>query len=283
MKNWIYYIPRSALSRLVGVLAEIRFIAPLSTWILGLFVRLTGIKMEESEKPLANMRSVQEVFTRRLKPGIREVCGSICSPADGRLNISEALSGDQATQVKGQMYSLKALCFGDSRRPHDQHRGTFCWQFTVYLAPHNYHRVHSPVAGKLQKIRYIPGERWPVNQKFVGLVPALFVKNERAVFEIEISAGLKAYVVMVAALNVGKILSSYWPEIELDAKASSLTGATTSKLVGAPISLGDELGVFALGSTVVTVFEHQGECVDLGLRPSSESVEICMGQSLSDK
>ena len=56
--------------------------------------------------------------------------------------------------------------------------------FTIYLAPHNYHRVHSPLAGKLESITYIPGDLWPVNPPVVKQIPRVFSRNERVVFEI---------------------------------------------------------------------------------------------------
>lgn len=281
MKNWIFYIPRAVLSRIVGFLCEIRFMAPLSTLILRLFVKFAGIDMIESDKPLKKMQSIQDVFTRKLREGARPVGEGVCAPADGQLTLAEAVGAGQATQVKGLTYSLNELCFAAENRLHAPSKAEFFWQFTVYLAPHNYHRVHSPVTGKLQRVRYIPGERWPVNQKFVSLVPGLFVKNERAVFEIEMSPHLKAYVVMVAALNVGKIQSRFWPTMEIEAKACSLAGTTTSKLLGVEVKTGDELGVFALGSTVVTVFERSEPDVNLTWQEFQQPYPVRMGESIS--
>ena len=34
---------------------------------------------------------------------------------------------------------------------------------TIYLAPHNYHRVHMPLAGTLRLARFVPGDLFSVN------------------------------------------------------------------------------------------------------------------------
>jgi hypothetical protein len=106
----------------------------------------------------------------------------VVSPADGMLVKSLPIQDGRAIQAKGISYSAESLVFGDQKSPSDFNPA---WFQTVYLAPHNYHRVHSPVAGKLTAIRHIPGKLWPVNEQFVGLIPQLFTTNERLVFDIE--------------------------------------------------------------------------------------------------
>ena len=61
-------------------------------------------------------------------------------------------------------------------------------------------------------MRYIPGELWPVNQPFVKWFPNIFVRNERLIFDIEDFKGAMVHVVMVGALNVGKIHSDFIPD-----------------------------------------------------------------------
>ena len=61
--------------------------------------------------------------------------------------------------------------------------------FTIYLAPHNYHRVHSPLAARLTRTRYIPGARFSVSRATAAAIPRLFCRNERVVCWFETDYG----------------------------------------------------------------------------------------------
>ena len=50
---------------------------------------------------------------------------------------------------------------------------------TVYLSPKDYHRVHMPCGGTLQKMLYIPGKLFSVNQTTSENIDDLFARNER--------------------------------------------------------------------------------------------------------
>ncbi len=139
--------------------------------------------------------SVLKMFSPRVKAGMRSVQGKYASPADGTLVRSVPLIANRCLQVKGIEYNAAELAGGQER--------DWAWATTVYLAPHNYHRVHAPFSGRLRQVRYIPGTLWPVNERFVSLVPQLFVKNERLVFEFELEHGAQAAVVMVVHLTWG--------------------------------------------------------------------------------
>ena len=108
-------------------------------------------------------------------------------------------------------------------------------QATIYLAPGDYHRVHTPWAGKLTAQSAIRGTLFPVNPPAVRCIPELFVRNARRVFRFELADGRAAAVVMVGALNVGSIVPTL--------------------AVGAEAEAGDELGRFGFGSTAVALLE----------------------------
>ena len=78
-------------------------------------------------------------------------------------------------QAKGIDYSVSELVFGDAS-PAPGFSAD--WFTTVYLAPHNYHRVHSPVSGTIKQMRYIPGELWPVNKPAVNYVLNFLSKQD---------------------------------------------------------------------------------------------------------
>mgnify|MGYP003329574699 CR=1 FL=1 len=237
--------------------------------------------MSEAEKPISAYRTIEDVFTRKLKGGCRTIEGTLVSPADGTIANSLPVKEMQAFQAKGIEYQFEEFVYGKNKSVASERMIKPSWYHTVYLAPHNYHRVHSPVSGLLQKIRYIPGKLWPVNQPFVKRVPNLFVSNERLVFEILVN-NKKVFVVMVGALNVGRIETNFWPDFSTNNR-DRIKGNTSSKeralQAGKIIAAGDELGVFMLGSTVVTFFEE-------GLYEASHFLEVAdprpisMGQSL---
>jgi len=51
----------------------------------------------------------------------------------------------------------------------------------LYLAPGDYHRIHSPIDWSVAERRHFPGTLYPVNKTAVTLIPSLFVANERVV------------------------------------------------------------------------------------------------------
>ena len=68
-----------------------------------------------------------------------------------------------------------------------------------------YHRVHSPVDGRVVAWRYVPGRLFPVNGAGVRSVPGLFTRNERVAVFLDTEAHGPVAVVLVGAANVGRM------------------------------------------------------------------------------
>lgn len=245
----------SVLSYFVGVLARLE-LGAVSKYVNRLFVFVFGIDMQEAEKPIEHYKSVEDVFTRRLKQGERPLGeGDVLSPADGTLSWSAPIYLGTAIQAKGIVYSAEELVFGSGKVP----KGFLpSWYTTVYLAPHNYHRVHTPVDGTLSCIRYIPGAVWPVNKPAVSWVPSLFTRNERLVFTFDSKQG-RYHLVMVAALNVARMVTPFWEDLVTHARIKVDSRVELPYLeksfTDVAVNKGSELGTFMLGSTVVLIFE----------------------------
>src|SRR5690606_7849328 len=112
-----------------------------------------------------------------------------------------AIRDGELVQAKGLRYRLTAL-LGESEEAVEPYLdGAF---LTIYLAPHNYHRVHAPLAGELLRTRYLPGRRFGVNAATAGAIRGLFAGNERVVCSFRTAAGPMA-VVLVGALNVSSL------------------------------------------------------------------------------
>lgn len=249
-------LPSNLISWLVGFLARIQLWRPLQKLFNECFAGAFRIDMSTSEQSVAECRSIEDVFTRRLKPGMRPISGSLCSPADGKLVIAERCQNGMAIQAKGIPFSVEQLISGDDRSLLDQNL-KFDRYFTVYLAPHNYHRVHSPLDGRISWISHIPGKLWPVNDRFVKVVPRLFLANERMTFALEPRCGGKAWVVMVGAFNVGRIAAAAWPNHETNGFNRQLSSVQSTIFSKSEVSMGQELGTFMLGSTVVVVLDSE--------------------------
>jgi len=134
-----------------------------------------------------------------------------------------------------------------------------------------YHRVHSPVDGRIVAWRYVPGLLFPVNGMGVRSVPGLFTRNERVVVLIETEGHGRVAVVLVGATNVGRIQLAF---TELETNRGRAAGSFAPPLP-IPVRRGDELGVFNLGSTVVLLLP------DPRLEPTFERGSLVrVGQAL---
>src|SRR5690606_6924016 len=103
----------------------------------------------------------------------------------GVLIQSGAIHDDVLIQAKGKIFSLKQF-IPENPWENDFLEGSF---FTYYLAPHNYHRVHSSVSGAIAWSTLIPGELWPVNSWSVKNIDGLYAINERVAAGIQTPKG----------------------------------------------------------------------------------------------
>lgn len=266
-------LPQRLMGRLVYRLARCRLgwiSRPLIAWFAGRY----EVDLEEAEHGrLENYASLNEFFTRRLKPGARPIAGderTLISPVDGFLTQFGSADGGKMIQAKGLRYRLEALLGEPAERASALTSGACA---TLYLAPHQYHRVHLPLAGVLQGTRYIPGKRYSVNARTAAVVPGLFCRNERVVCWFGTAAG-PMVVVLVGALNVSSISTAWLGEIA-SGRARVWNDA---ELSGREFGRGAEIGRFNLGSTVVLVLPP-GQAL---WRPElAQGQAVRMGQALA--
>jgi len=218
------------------------------------FARIYGIDLTEAEKPLEEYGGFDDFFTRRLRAGLRPIDtspGRVVSSSDGKVVECGLADAGKLLQAKGVLFSLEEL-LGDAEIAAILTGGAY---LITYLSPKDYHRVHSPVAGRVVGWRHIPGVLFPVNARSVMREPRLFVGNERFVTLVESEAGLAA-IVMVAAVGVGHVTASYDVEVATH-QPRFLRAGVSHRRYDEPraIGRGDELGIFHLGSTTIVVFE----------------------------
>jgi phosphatidylserine decarboxylase len=253
MYTLLKFIPKNHLSYLVGRFARISRPKVFIRFCIRIFSRYYSINVDEAKKPLGDYCSLAEFFTRDLKPGVREIGPGIVSPVDGVISNYGELVGDNILQVKGKTYSVHDLL---------QHQETSTYFvggyfITFYLAPPDYHHIHSPVDGSITEMCYIPGKLWPVNSWSVNNITNLFSINERIVTVIDSSLG-KVAIVKVGATNVGSITLSY-DDVVSNSRPSLFTKKIEGqhKLYSPPIKIGRgmRIGTFNMGSSVVMLFE----------------------------
>src|SRR5688572_18347641 len=149
---------RRSSSALVGWLADRSVPRALRGAVYGGYCRWTGADPHEAELALDAYPSLGAFFVRRLKPGARPLdpaTDALLSPCDGTLQAIGRVEEGALLQAKGQSYSLAELlgveACDDALRS--------AWSATIYLSPRDYHRVHAPLAARLEAVRWIPGER----------------------------------------------------------------------------------------------------------------------------
>jgi phosphatidylserine decarboxylase len=199
------------------------------------------------------------------------------SPCDGTLSLAGALQANQLLQAKGHRYSLEALLGEDAVWAPRLRGGLYA---TLYLAPFNYHRVHMPLAGRLQAAWHIPGRLFSVNSASVERVPQLFARNERIVCAFEGEYG-PFVVVLVGALFVGSMSTVWHGEITpWRAAPPGARGRHRLEAHGAADlwqARGAELGLFNMGSTVLLLLPPGLARWDPGLKAGAS---VAVGQGL---
>jgi len=270
-------VPQHLLSRVVGRVAEsARLKKPFIRW----FVKRYSVDMSDAQEqdPLA-YENFNAFFTRALKAGARPFAEGIndalpiLCPADGAISQLGEITEHGLLQAKGRYYTVADL-LASNQDAADFDGGSFA---TVYLSPKDYHRVHMPVAGKLTKMSYIPGDLYSVNKQTAEGVPNLFARNERLVCLFDTELGPMA-VVLVGAMIVAGI-ETVWAGRVCPGRDRHKVQVTQYEATVPAIELaaGAEIGRFYLGSTAIVLFGHAA--VELNGKLAADS-PVRMGQLL---
>jgi phosphatidylserine decarboxylase len=260
-------VPKKRLSKTVRSLTKVR-----SQMAVRRFAARYGLNLEEAEKPLEEYPCILDLFTRRLKPGARPLDPDpnvLLSPVDGTYDARGDITKGVLLQAKGREYSLSALLADEAEAAYFEGGG----YATLYLAPKDYHRIHSPVTAQVTGYTYVPGELYPVNPAAVRHVDSLFAVNERLITYLSSETFGRMALVMVGATNVGHMRVMYDERVQTNMGAHEIDAVTyeTPKT----LERGDELGVFEMGSTVVLITESK-----VALSDMTAGSAVKMGQSL---
>ncbi|WP_078428879.1 phosphatidylserine decarboxylase [Alkalihalobacterium alkalinitrilicum] len=225
------------------------------------FTKVYNLKTEEMEKPLHEYKSLHELFTRRLKEGTRPIDlnqHALVSPVDGVLAHVGSLNEQSAFRVKGQDYTLQEM-LGSTEKSQVYCGGTFV---ILYLSPSHYHRIHSPISGRVLERWQLGNKSYPVNRQGLQYGKRPLSKNYRLITEVEVHHK-RAAIVKVGALNVNSIHLTH---------------------DGKNVEKGKEIGYFSFGSTVILLFEHGLVELDPQLQcPTEVKVGMRIGTIFSKK
>jgi len=252
-------LPRRAVSRAMGWLAELPVPAPLLVPVLNAYVKAFGADLSEAARPLRGYASFNDFFTRELRDGLRPIDlapTSLVSPVDGRVYASGDVDEGTILQAKGVPYRVADL-LGDDGDAARFDGGTFV---TCYLAPRDYHRIHWPFDGTVDRIRHLPGDLWPVNDRALAGVPRLFARNERVAILGRLTGGGDVALVPVGALNVGSIRLAFH-QLRTNRGGSDAPRAASFH---PPVAArrGAEAARFAFGSAVVLLVARSAGRLD---------------------
>lgn len=268
-------LPQHALSRLIGRFARARGPRWLRILAIRAFIRRYGVDLDEAERPFPEaFETFNDFFTRALRADARPLCASgIACPADGEVSECGHLDGESLLQAKGRTYTLQALLAGDEERAACFAGGSFA---TIYLSPKDYHRVHMPLDGQLQREVYVPGDLFSVNHVTAAGVDGLFARNERHISYFDTPRGPMAMVLVGAMIVAG--IETVWAG-QVAPRAGRIERRDYGS-VPAPVLLsrGEEMGRFFLGSTVILLFPKG---VATWNDDCASRVAVRMGQQLS--
>src|SRR3954466_9792718 len=153
-------LPKDTLSSAVGPACRAGAPRPVVRAAIRAFAKKYGVDESEAERPIEEYPSFTEFFTRRLKPGARAIApGELVpvSPVDGTVGELGDIFDSRLYQAKGKHYTL-AEPIGGPNAEEDARKfagGAFC---TIYLAPHDYHRIHAPLGGGITGYVSMPGQ-----------------------------------------------------------------------------------------------------------------------------
>jgi len=242
-----YILPQHFLSRIVYKLMRCE-----NTWVkntlISVISRVAGINREEALSPdPADYVSFNAWFTRALKPGARTIDSdqqAFLSPCDGRISETGSLEKNHILQAKGKDYTLQDLLADDP----------VCSQLvdgyfsTIYLSPKDYHRIHMPLTGHLQRMIHVPGRLFSVAPYTARQVPRLFARNERVIAIFDTDVG-PLVMVLVGAMLVSSTETVWAGEVTPNKnKDVSVIDYADGEIT---LSRGDEMGRFNMGSTVI--------------------------------
>lgn len=245
-----YLLPKHALTRLAGLLAGAK-LGGLTTLMIEQFVKHYQVNTKEMMGKIKDYKTFNAFFSRPLIPSARPInynADAVTYPVDGKISQFGKIEDKFLFQAKNHYYTTEAL-LADAKEAAAFQNGDF---ITIYLSPKDYHRVHIPFDGTLDKMIHVPGDLFSVNPFNAKHIPELFARNERVVCYFNTSIGRMA-VVFVGATIVRSIATAWAGTVAPNKNKDISIYEYAARNLSFP--KGSEIGKFFMGSTVICLFE----------------------------
>jgi len=246
----------SVISSGFGKFASKEFPSFIQHFINASYVKLMGLDMSAFAKP-SSYPTLNKLFTRAFvtPPALPEDKNALISGVDALITDAGTITEGRAYQIKGMGYDIDTL-FGPyhSGVAAKVEGGKF---INFYLSPKDYHRYHMPMTLKILSLTHIPGKLYPVNFPLLRNMTDLFIENERVIIECEDEKGRTQVLVLVGALNVGKMVVTFEENIRTNSDIREPKHYSYNNLV---LERGELFGWFEMGSTILT-FSQKGSIV----------------------
>lgn len=216
--------------------------------------KYAALREDQLEQPLADFRSLNDLFTRGVKREYRPIAANpeqLLCPCDGTVQDVGTLRHDTLLTAKCIEYPLASLLPGMDTKPFEN--GMFS---IFFLSPADCHRVFSPHEATLHEIVHVPGRRLLVHPPFQRKEFPVFSLNERVILDLETPLG-RCVLVMVAGWGVGNITHPF--PTRLRRRRSKITRERFTE--PRKFARGEWLATFELGSTVIMLTEPHAKMV----------------------
>lgn len=179
-----------------------------SAQLIPSFIDFYEIDMSAFKREMpSEYTTFNDFFTREVKPERRPVAepdnmNVITSAADCRLTVFDNVAQAKDLLIKGKRFSLEALVGPNNKDLAQRFENGSCANFR--LAPQDYHRFHSPIAGTVTKIYSLGGSVFTTEVSALQSDIDILTENEREIIVIE-SENVAILYCPISAESVGKV------------------------------------------------------------------------------
>lgn len=255
------FLPLNTFSRVWGFLNSLTIPVFLREPILKLYINAFSCNLSEAAiRDLKHYKNLAEFFRRKIRPEVRPIdeTADLVSPSDGRILHFGSCTNGNLEQVKGVKYNVFAL-LGRTKLDKRLREGNVDLHYcTIYLAPGDYHRFHSPTNWQISLRRYFPGKLLSVSPMIARKIRGLFTINERVVYIGSWRYGFFG-MVPIGATNVGNIRVYHDKELRTNLPNHLNMDQNPESTTTVNFKKGDYFGEFNLGSTIILIFEAPKE------------------------
>ena len=253
-----------------------------------MFSYVYNVKVEDMTHNFEYYTTLQDFFTRKVKErSFTTNPHTLLSPADSKVLSISPIHSNSVYMIKGKNYSLCEFYNGDpncqfsdeeieklfkrngkedsnevntktntNKNVLSSKKETVIYSIIFYLAPGDYHRFHSPSKLVLTEGRHIPGVLKSVSKVALRYLKKVYEKNERVLIDGEWEHG-RMTLGFIGAMNVGSIVLNFDKTLHTNSFSSKnkLHKAIKKDYKGIEIGMGEELGRFNFGSSVLMLVE----------------------------